>query len=307
MDDHIHISGAGHYVLGRRLAQAMQALRLGRKAGNPPIAIKQVTIESDRGLGVVVVEFDNVGGQLRSGSRPTGFSIVSPAVGANNLFDIQLDGSRARIRSTLTTPALHGAALHYGYGSDPCCNITDKAGRPLPVFGPIAMGFPRAFTPFINKLRVSTFQPVTAGLKSVRCPSRRETGRMTPREFPDSFCNLHPEIAVRGGANERVFFACRVTCDEAMQLRLLLGYDGPVKAWVDGKAVATDPKGTNPANPEQIKAAFNASKGHHEIVVALDTNKGAAWGIFLQLERRDVAKPKLKQGPGAYSMPVLLG
>lgn len=307
LDDAIHISGAGQYVLGARLAQAMQALRVGRKAGIPPIDLGKVTLESERGLGVIVVEFNNVVGQLRSGSRPSGFAIVSPTIGANNLFDIQLDGSRVKIRSTQARSALFGTSLHYGYGSDPYCNITDEAGRSLPVFGPIAMGFPRALTPYINKLRVSDFKPATTALKAVKCPSRLETGRMNQREFTDSFCNLHPEIVLRVGHSERVFFACQFTCNEAMKLKLLLGYDGPVKAWIDGKAVATDPNGTNPANPEQIKAAFSVSKGSHEIVVALDTNKGAAWGIFLQLERRDVPARLLKKGIGAYTLPVLLG
>ncbi len=138
LDDTIHVSGAGHYVLGVRLANAMQVLRVGRKAGVPPIAFKKVTIETVHGLGVVVVEFENVAGKLCSGSRPNGFVIINDKSGVNH-FDIQLDGPCARIRSALPPAALAGCKLRYGYGPTPYCNIMDETGRPLPVFGPVSL------------------------------------------------------------------------------------------------------------------------------------------------------------------------
>jgi sialate O-acetylesterase len=138
LDDNIHISGASQYALGVRLAQAMRVLREGRQAGLPPIAFKQARLETVRGLGVVVVEFANVTGRLCSGSRPNGFVIINEKSSVNH-FDIQIDGSRVRIRSTLTVEALNGCALRYGYGPTPYCNIMDEAGRAVPVFGPIRL------------------------------------------------------------------------------------------------------------------------------------------------------------------------
>lgn len=139
LEDIIHLSGEGQAVLGVRLARAMQVLRVGRKAGLPPIALKKMTLETARGLGVVVAEFENVAGALCSGSRPGGFTIVTQA-GTENLFDIRLDGCCARIHSTLTAEDLSAASLHYGYGYNPFCTITDEEGRSLPVFGPVALG-----------------------------------------------------------------------------------------------------------------------------------------------------------------------
>ena len=92
LDDGIHISGAGQYVLGKRLAQAMNVLIRGRKAGLPPISLKKAGVETVRGLGAAVVEFENVAGKLRSGDRPSGFSIVNES-GIANHFDISLDGN----------------------------------------------------------------------------------------------------------------------------------------------------------------------------------------------------------------------
>jgi hypothetical protein len=306
LDDSIHIGGAGQYVLGVRLAQAMQVLRVGRKAGLPPIALKKVTVETVRGLGAVTVEFENVAGKLRSGDRPSGFAFVvqnSPV----NPFDIQLEGPRARIRSGLAPDAFVGSKLHYGYGNDPYCNITDEAGRSLPVFGPIPMGVPRAVTPFVQRLRVSAFQPSAGRLEKLDFPSGLDALQMTTRTFADSFCNLHPEIAGHGGRDELVYFACRFSCREAMPLTLLLGYDGPVKAWVDGKLLIADPNGVNPATLEKGKARFQAAAGEHEVVVALGTNGGAAWGIFLRFERVGMTRKQLLKGPESYIMPEILG
>lgn len=306
LDDPIHISGDSQYVLGRRLAGAMQVLRRGRRAGLPPIALKKAHIETIRGAGVVVAEFGNVAGRLCSGSRPSGFAVVT-ANGAANHFDIRLDGARALIRTALPADILAGAALHYGHGTDPYCNICDEAGRSLPVFGPVRLGTPRAITPCIRKLGVSVFQPSAGKLADLECPAGPGTPGMTPRVFGEDFCNLHNEIAQRGGRDEVVYFAGRFACSEPMSLSLVLGYDGPVKAWVDGALVHHDPNGTNPATLDKARVPFKAKAGEHGIVVALGTNHGAAWGIFLRLERLGVPKALLQKGPSSYAMPEWLG
>lgn len=308
LDDLIHIGGEGQYVLGRRLAYAMQVLRAGRKAGLPPIAVKKITMETARcttcvsGTGVAVVEFDNVVGRLCAASRPTGFSIMNQQ-GGSSVFDVQLDGPRARLRSTLPPSALAGAMIHYGFGYDPCCNITDEAGRSLPAFGPLWIGEPRAITPFLNRIRVSAFQPSDGKLDALDCPGGLDALGMTPRTFNDNFCNLHPEISQRGGRDEVVYFACRFACAEAMSLAAVLGYDGPVKVWVDGRQVFHDPNGVNPATEDKATVPFQVEAGEHELLIALGTNHGLAWGIFLRLERLGISRRQLRLGPAFYRMP----
>ncbi len=306
LDDAIHISGAGQYVLGTSLAEAMQVLRVGRKAGLPPISPREVSIESVRNLGVAVVEFDNVVGKLRSKDRPSGFSIVGPN-GSSNHFAIELEGSRARIRSGLSPADIAEMSLHYGYGTDPYCNITDEAGRPLPVFGPLRIGLPRAITPFTNTLRISAFQPSAGKLETLECPTQLKALQMKSRTFTEPFCSIRPEIAQRGTQDDLVYFACRFICKEAMPLMLVLGYDGPAKAWVDGILLVYDQNGINPATTEKNRTAFKAAAGEHEVIVALGTNHSAAWGIFLRFERTGVSKRQLMTGPESYSLPEILG
>jgi hypothetical protein len=104
-----------------------------------------------------------------------------------------------------------------------------------------------------------------------------------------------------------VYYACRFNCPSSMQLALLLGYDGPVKAWLDGREIAHDPDGINPAVSTKCAAPFKAAAGTHELVVALGTNNNAAWGIFLRLERLNVPKRQLLNRPETIAMPEILG
>ena len=82
---------------------------------------------------------------------------------------------------------------------------------------------------------------------------------------------------------------------QAMKLKLCLGYDGPVKAWIDGKEVFHDPKGTNPAWEDRAKVPFDPAPGTHDVLVALGSNQCNAWGIFLRFERLDVTKKQIAQ------------
>ncbi len=306
LDDCIHLSGESHTLLGARLAQAMQVLRGDRQAGLPPMDLEKIHIESERGMGVAVLEFKNVAGKLCSGSRPTGFTIVRQS-NAAHVFDVQLDGRRARVRSCLAPALLGEALLYYGHGLDPVCNIVDEAGRSLPVLGPVRLGVPRAITPFARRLRVSAYQPSAGKLDTLAYPDSLDALGLTERTFPADFCDLHVEIARHGGRDELVWFACRFSCPEAMKLALVFGYDGPLKAWVDGRPVFHDPNGVNPASLDKARAIITASPGEHEALIALGTNQGNAWGLYLHLERLDVSRKQRLLGSGHYAMPTLLG
>ncbi|HOK81044.1 MAG TPA: CehA/McbA family metallohydrolase [bacterium] len=63
---------------------------------------------------------------------------------------------------------------------------------------------------------------------------------------------------------------------------LSLGYDGPVRVWLNGKEVFYGP-GTNPAIRDQTKIYTRVKKGSNKLVIAFDTNGGKAWGIFCKI------------------------
>ena len=307
LDDLIHISGAGGVTLGRRLAQAMDVLRRGAKAGKPPIGLKGFRIEPDDGhtTANVVVEFENVEGELRASGRPCGFAL-SGALGSGMVCDTQLDGSRAIVRTILSATQLQEFVLHYGYGTDPVCNVTDAAGRSLPVFGPLQLGATRATTGFTRSLQVSRFQPGAGKLDGLKLPDLSALG-LEKREFSENFCHLRPEIVAAGPGDRLLYYVCDLECAEAMSLGVLLGYDGPVKVWADESELFHDPNGTNPAVADAKTIRFKVAAGRHQVVIALGTNNGAGWGVFLRFERFDVSAARRKAAPTCCTMPAILG
>ena len=110
---------------------------------------------------------------------------------------------------------------------------------------------------------------------------------LKPKTFPGDFLDIHRELGTTAGP-ALLYYACRFHCGGRMKLQLLLGYDGPVKAWIDGREIFHDPNGTNPAKSDNAKILFDADKGKHEALIALDSNHGKAWGIFLCFERPDL-------------------
>jgi len=103
-----------------------------------------------------------------------------------------------------------------------------------------------------------------------------------------------------------VFFRCPIECTEEMKLDLALGYDGPVKVWWDGREVFHDPEGKNPAILDSKFVKLSAAAGRHEIMIALGSNDGKAWGVFLRLNRTDLPERLVKKGPEFYALPKFM-
>lgn len=304
LDDTIHIEGTDQNRLGKRLAQAVQTLRFGRQTAVRPIELAGVSCRPLRGAIVVEARFHNVVGQLRAPGSPMGFSLLAYG-NIEHAFAVELRGSRALVRAQFPPNRLWDAALYYGHGTNPVCNIIDEADRSLPAFGPLPLAPPRAMTPFITTLDVGTFLPAPANWKSLSPPGPSMVRQFKHRSFQGPFCDLHNEIGARGRKDEMVCFAKRFRCDEPMNLALHLGYDGPVKVWIDEKELVFDPNGTNPASLSKAISKFMANAGNHQLIIALGTARGKAWGIFLELERADVPARLITKGVGAYRMPQL--
>jgi hypothetical protein len=289
-------------VLGKRAAEAMQVLRDGRKAGLPPIEVRDITVKPNpiSKQADVIVRFRNVAGSLVSAGSPTGFH-VDDQMNRNDHYRVYLAGDAAVLHMQNPAETVAGN-LYYGHGFNPYCNITDQAGRSIPAFGPLPIRAtkPRAVTPFITRVRVSKVLP-GEDVRKLACPERL---KMETRQFPAAFCDRHLELAPAGEA--LVYYAFDFRCASAMKLNLLLGYDGPVKVWCDRKAIYCDPKGTNPARPEDAAVPLAVRAGEHEMLVALGSH-GAAWGVFLRLERTDVSKAMLRKNLHAAVMPEVLG
>jgi len=144
-------------------------------------------------------------------------------------------------------------------------------------------------TPWPVALSVSALQPGAGSLETLdRVPAAEVL--QSQRHAVDPilhFCNLHDRLATVGETDAVIWIGCQVRCAEPMRVAVLLGYDGPIKLFVDGKAVFHDPQGTPPARPDTASPEVSLAAGEHAIAVALDADQGRAWGVFLRLRRMD--------------------
>ena len=144
LEDMIHLSGKAQNRLGKRLAYAALVQRLGRKAGKAPIELKSVTSRIDKihQTWVIEVAFANVHGSLKASGTPAGFSLThSNNTECKTIFGIELKANKAILKTGLLVTEKHQVRLHYGFGCNPYCNITDGTDRSLPAFGPVEIVF----------------------------------------------------------------------------------------------------------------------------------------------------------------------
>ena len=161
----------------------------------------------------------------------------------------------------------------------------------------------RRITPLITKLMVSKLLPSAGKLGDLAHPASMDGLDFKPRTF-ESFCDLHAELGARAPEDLLVYYACRFECAEPMKIAAMLGYDGPVKMWIDGRECFHDPDGVNPALIDKGRAVVDVGAGVHDVLVALGSNCGKAWGIYLRLERLDLAATGYDdEGSAALTLP----
>lgn len=102
------------------------------------------------------------------------------------------------------------------------------------------------------------------------------------RSFASDFCDLHDELRQRGRGTAWFLHRFDATPGAATAL---LGYDGPVRVWLNGAMVFTDPCGANPARRDMEGIPLQLRAGANELAIALDADGGKAWGIYLRLRR----------------------
>jgi len=295
LDDSIHVSGMAMERLGRRSAAAALSILPGRTTEDSPISLGKFRVikDSDSGLANVEIEFNSVAGGLKSGSRPAGFSLHTRKAQLNAVVKTSLDKNQVILTTNRTAVDVSGLFLAYGYGTDPYCNIVDEKDKALPAFGPVPLGKPRFLTEFADDVEVSRILPGCAQLHGLKYPANQPKLGFKRRHFGPSalgvFLSVRPEIQAHSG-DGLVYFRMQLEAPEKMRGRLWLGYDGPIKIWLNKREVFFDPKGTNPVSLDESFAKVELKKGRSEVLVALGTNQGNAWGLVLRFERRMAAK-----------------
>ena len=138
LDDLIHIGTQGFKRLGKRLA--ISALRRAADASTTPnIELKSVAFDNAERTRVRVSYAGLPDGGFPAYHRVLGFSFHWPDGSPFALiYKAEVDPrDRVAVLLHLVTPPPTSVALHYGFGYDPVCNLTDRGDLAAPAFGPI--------------------------------------------------------------------------------------------------------------------------------------------------------------------------
>ncbi len=300
LDDGIHISGKSQIILGRRLAEAAYTLAGGKDALPPPIELDSIRMKPLPKINEVqiIVSFRNVAGELTAAGRPAGFMFNNSQEDLS--FRAELKGNSVILHCGFGAPV---ANLGYGCCANPYCNIHDSAGRSLPAFAWQPL-YERYFkTPYTTKMQVSEPLFGTEDLDRIKYA---DSGKLSYSVPPQKIFVIPPDHTRYADQCGVRFFRSVFDVPEPMRVRLLFGYDGPVKMFVDGKAVYTDKNGSNPVVPERYRLDMPWEKGRHEVMFALALHHGAAWGVSLDIARTDLKRTKRNAGC-EVALPVELG
>lgn len=134
----------------------------------------------------------------------------------------------------------------------------------------------------VRKFKASRLQPPVADLKRAR-PPRPGLQRKVLPFIPE--CEMGDVRGIHGGADGVIYIEADVKLDRAYRGSLAYGSDGPVKVWVNGRAVDCRPNATNPANIGEYVKPILWKKGVNRISFALATNSGRAWGVQARVMR----------------------
>ena len=119
-------------------------------------------------------------------------------------------------------------------------------------------------------------EPV-ADIRSVPLPRPGESFAPATAVTDEQFIDVR---AFHGDRDGVLYLRTRWQPEQAGSGRLVFGADGPLKVWVNGTELACAPALTNPARRDAGYCLVDWRGDANEIVFALGTNQGKAWGVF---------------------------
>lgn len=102
--------------------------------------------------------------------------------------------------------------------------------------------------------------------------------------------NIHHHF---GGKHGIAYAAIKIKVKQRETWDLCLGHDGGIKVFMDRKTIACVPTRINPSVPDRTVIPITLTQGTHTLQIALDTDEGMGWGIYLRF-----AIPKSRRKPG---------
>lgn len=111
-------------------------------------------------------------------------------------------------------------------------------------------------------------------------PSKSIKYAPLPFDAQGGFSDIRSLYADSGKKDGLVYARHAYASPKAGEGRLRIGADGPFKVFVNRREVACSPRATNPIAAHLQTVDVTWRKGRNEIVIAMRTNRGAAWGFM---------------------------
>lgn len=104
---------------------------------------------------------------------------------------------------------------------------------------------------------------------------------LTPSPKLTGFTDLRSMIQ---GAHGVVYARAIIPGAVAGRGILKLGYDGPIRVWLNNREIFCGP-GSNPAEMDRLQLYADFSEGENQLLIALHSNHGLAWGFWCRAEQ----------------------
>lgn len=132
---------------------------------------------------------------------------------------------------------------------------------------------------FTDKASASMAVPMKGAIRNVALPAKGTKFSAVPYVADSRLLDIRK---FHDGKDGLVYIRTTIKRKAAGAGTLLYGADGPVKVWVNGKAVDCRPKASNPAIADEYPVPLRWKKGANEVLFALHTNNGRAWGVIVR-------------------------
>ncbi len=141
---------------------------------------------------------------------------------------------------------------------------------------------PIRMSPEVQDWRVSPVLELAGTWESLQAPADTSALRLTPHRIPRDFAAVNLDRLKGAAGNAVVYQMARFRSSDRTRVCVDLGYDGPVKAWLDGRLLFFYPQGTPPWSVE-AGLAFQSEAGDHDVLLAFGPNGGLTWGVRLRI------------------------
>ena len=139
---------------------------------------------------------------------------------------------------------------------------------------------PAGGPPVIGRVECSALCPPVEDIRTASAPGAGRGYEPVHTLTPYGLYDIRSFHSDRDGL---LYLRVSVEAGQPANGSVWFGADGPVKVWVNGREVACQPEATNPARQRDYRARAAWETGANEVIFALATNHGKAWGVYVEL------------------------